>query len=59
MGPRSLLLMDKGGFSTGKGSGRDVKPITPLCTAKLRFIRIKWGGEPFGWVENPDNLTFL
>jgi hypothetical protein len=51
--------MDKGGFSTGKESGRDVKPITPLCTAELRFIRIKWGGEPFGWVENPDNLTFL
>jgi len=49
-------VLDTGGFSTVEKSGRNVNPksgrnvklITPLFTAELHFIRIKWGGKPSG-----------
>jgi hypothetical protein len=37
MGPRSILHMDTGGYSSGKKSGLGVNLITPLFTVELRL----------------------
>jgi hypothetical protein len=40
MGPRSILLVDTGGFSLGEKSGLGVNPVTPHFTAELHLSRL-------------------
>jgi hypothetical protein len=40
MGPRSIVLMDTGGFSPGEKSGFGVNLITPLFTAEFHLSEL-------------------